>query len=192
MPNKHPAIEQTRYWVEHVVIKHNFCPFAHKPARHQRIRYTASQADTEEQLINDLIDELILLQNADHEKIETSLLIVPNCLNSFLLYNRFLDVIDALIKQFNLEGVIQVASFHPEYQFADLDADDVRNYTNRSPYPMFHLILESSIEKARLNYPNVELIPEHNMAQLLKLGLSAAKLQLEKCYQTTSNEKQTK
>lgn len=181
-------LEQTRKWVERIVIKHNFCPFAHKPSRHERIRYVVSKASSEEALINDLNHELILLRDADINQTETTLLIVPNCLQDFHDYNLFLDIADALIQQFNLEGVIQVASFHPNYQFADLDENDVRNYTNRSPHPMFHLILEDSIEKARFSYPNVELIPERNMDFLLNAGLEQTKKELENCYHTQSND----
>jgi len=180
MPNKR-YIDETANWVERVVIKHNFCPFAHKPVRHKLIRYQVCTG-SEDEITGTLIDELILLRDTDQKCIETSILITPNTLISFDDYNQYLNVVDVLIKQFNLQGIIQIAGFHPDYQFADLDINDVRNYTNRSPYPMFHLILEDSIEKARASYSNVENIPDNNMSLLLELGLDTAKQQLKDCY----------
>ena len=181
MPSEAQVIAATRCWVEQVVVRHNLCPFAHKPARNKTIRYVVSQAAETDQLVEDLLNELILLRDADHAQIETTILAVPKCLNKFDDYNQFLDLVDVLIVQFNLQGIIQVASFHPDYQFADLAKDDVRNYTNRSPWPMFHLILEQSIEQARLSYPDVEAIPDNNMRLLQKLGLDEVRRQLDAC-----------
>ncbi len=187
MSNEEQVIDETRCWVEQMVIRHNFCPFAHKPARNQTIRYAVSQASNEDELMEALINELILLRDADHAVMETTILIVPNCLQQFEDYNQFLDLVDVLIEQFALRGIIQVASFHPDYQFADLDKDDVRNYTNRSPYPMFHLILEESIERARATYPGVEEIPENNMNLLQALGLEEVKRQLARCRKSSNS-----
>lgn len=181
MPSEDQVIAETRCWVEQMVIRHNFCPFAHKPARNNAIRYVVSETDNEDGLVEELVNELLLLRDADHERVETTVLVAPNCLQRFEDYNQFLDVVDMLIEQFALQGVIQVASFHPDYQFADLERDDVRNYTNRSPYPMFHLILEESIERARATYPDVEAIPENNMKLLLELGLDEVKRQVDLC-----------
>ncbi len=175
------ALAAARCWVEQVVIKHNFCPFAHKPARNNVIRYVASMADNEEALVEDIINELMLLRDAQKGEHETTVLVAPNCLHDFHAYNQFLDLVDVLIEQFHLQGIIQVASFHPDYQFADLDADDVRNYTNRTPYPLFHLILEDDIEHARNTYHDVEAIPETNMRVLEEMGLEEAKRQLAEC-----------
>lgn len=175
------AIEHARNWVEKIVIRHNFCPFAHKPARNNVIRYVACMADNEEALVEVLINELLMLRDADRTTHETTVLAAPNCLNEFHDYNQFLDLVDVLLQQFHLEGVIQVASFHPDYQFADLDEDDVRNYTNRTPYPMFHLIIEDDIEHARNTYPDVDAIPETNMRVLQEMGLKEAKHQLAQC-----------
>ena len=184
-----PYIAASQAWVENVVIRHNFCPFAHKPARHNLIRYAVCLSDDEQEVINMLIDELHLLRDAAPKELETSILITPNCLKDFHHYNQFLDVIDVLLRQFNLEGVIQVASFHPDYQFADLDPGDVRNYTNRSPYPMFHLILEDSIEKARMSQTDTESIPEKNMAVLIANGIESAKKQLAGCFVNNLSDK---
>jgi len=175
------AVAEARNWVERIVIRHNFCPFAHKPARNNVIRYVACMDDSEEALVEILISELLKLRDADHSVHETTVLVAPNCLRDFHLYNQFLDLIDVLLEQFNLQGVLQVASFHPDYQFADLDEDDVRNYTNRTPHPMFHLIVEDDIERARNTYPDVESIPETNMRVLEEMGLEEAKRQLAAC-----------
>jgi len=164
------AIQATKEWLEHFVIKHNFCPFAVKPFRDKRIRYVSYPVSSEKELADKLIDEMLFLKDADPQEIETTLVIVPNLLTDFLDYNQFLDVVDSIIDELNVEGVIQVASFHPDYQFADLDKDDVRNYTNRSPYPMFHLIREDSIEKAR-EMMDTESIPDRNMDLLMDLGI---------------------
>ena len=181
MLSEQSVLAQTRCWVESVVIKHNFCPFAHKPFKNDKIRMVACMSDQAETLVEQLFKELQYLNEADHERVETTLLVAPNCLQDFLDYNQFLDVVDAVLDQLDLNGIIQVASFHPQYQFADLDADDVRNYTNRSPYPTFHLILEDSIEQARATYPDVDGIPERNMQLLLEMGLAEAQRQLQAC-----------
>ena len=164
------VIEQTKKWLEKFVIKHNLCPFAVKPFRDNRIRYVNCSASNEKELADILIDEILLLRDMDPEKIETTLVITPFLLADFLDYNQFLNVVDSIIDELNVEGVIQVASFHPDYQFADLGKDDVRNYTNRSPYPMFHLIREDSIEKAR-EMMDTESIPDRNMQLLMDIGL---------------------
>ncbi|MDX1812931.1 MAG: DUF1415 domain-containing protein, partial [Gammaproteobacteria bacterium] len=131
-------------------------------------------------LVDILIDELLLLSQADINDIETSILIMPNLFKDFEEYNQFGVILDQLIDSLKLNGVIQIATFHPDYQFADLAADDVRNYTNRSPYPLFHLIREDSVEKARASYPDIEEIPDKNMQKLESLGLDKVKKTLEK------------
>ena len=168
--DEHQTIQATKNWLAHFVIKHNFCPFAAKPFRENRIRYVSYPVDTEEALVEKLIAEILLLKNASPQDVETSVVIAPDLLSNFLDYNQFLDVADSLLAELGVEGVIQIASFHPDYQFADLDRDDVRNYTNRSPYPMFHLIREASIEKA-CEVMDTEAIPHRNMEVLLALGI---------------------
>lgn len=163
-------IQATKNWLEQFVIKHNFCPFAAKPFREKRIRYVSYPVETEQVLVDKLIEEILLLKDADPNDVETSIVIAPSILADFLDYNQFLDVADSILTELNMDGLIQIASFHPQYQFADLDKDDVRNYTNRSPYPMFHLIREESIEKAR-EMMDTEAIPDRNMALLLELGI---------------------
>ena len=179
--NDKRVIAETRQWVKNVVIRHNLCPFAHKPFRNESIRYAVSHANSDNELINDLIEELLLLSKADISKIETTIIVVPNYLKQFDSYNQFLDVADMLVTQFGLNGTIQIASFHPDYQFADLDYEDVRNYTNRSLYPMFHLILEESVEQAKNSHPDVDSIPVANMKLLQEIGLDEIKKQQQMC-----------
>jgi len=174
-------IEEIQCWISEVVIKHNFCPFAHKPFKQKRIRYFVASAQQESDLVDDLIDELLGLAEADPEDFETSIFIIPDCLQEFVDYNQFIDVIDEILKHTSLKSIIQVATFHPAYRFSGSDAEDVRNYTNRSPYPMFHLIREDSVEKARQTYSEVESIPRKNMTVLEVLGLETIRAQLKAC-----------
>lgn len=169
------AVEQTKKWVEKIVIKHNFCPFAAKPFKQNTIRYVALHGAIESDLVDDIVNELSKLRDAKPEKIETSILVLTSCLTAFEDYNQFLDVIDAILEEMDLVGEIQVATFHPDYCFADLAPDDVRNYTNRSIYPMFHLIRENSVEAARETYPDVDQVPEKNMQLLEEMGIDAIK-----------------
>lgn len=145
MANEQKAVEQ---WLDDVVIGLNLCPFAAKPRRNDQIRIVISDADTPENVLNTLYDELKLLESTAPKEIETSLIVLPHVLADFDDYNQFLDSVDGLLIEFNWEGVFQVASFHPDYCFADTPADSVENLTNRSPYPILHLIREASMEKA--------------------------------------------
>lgn len=175
------VIAETRHWVEQIVLRHNFCPFAHQPFKKETIYYAVSLSNKSDEIAQVLVNELLRLNDGSPGAIETTLLMTPNCFNDFGDYNDYLSVVDLLIEQLGLEGMIQVASFHPEYQFEGLDIDDVRNYTNRSLYPMFHLILEDSIEHARATHPDVDSIPQTNMALLENLGVEKAKSQLNSC-----------
>ena len=177
------VIESTRQWVEAVVVEFNLCPFAKRELVNNRVRFFASSAFDPEQLLIHLKAELEQL--ARDSSIETTLLIHPHTLQDFFDYNQFLDVCDALLIDMNLEGVYQIASFHPRYCFADTHADDVENYTNRSPFPMLHLIREESLERAVANYPDADKIPERNVALLKKLGLTEMKALLLACQNPT-------
>jgi len=154
------------------VIGLNLCPFAKAVHVKNQIRYVVSNAGTREALAADLQRELQLLDETDPEKIETTLLIHPQVLQDFLEYNDFLEIADAVVDENDLTGVIQIASFHPEYQFADSNADDIDNYTNRSPYPTLHLLRESSIDRAVDSFPEANAIFERNIATMRDLGLS--------------------
>ncbi len=162
------SIQQTKEWVEQIVVGLNLCPFAQYPLQAETIRYLAV-ANTN-QLRTIVADELQYLSAGDSDEVETTLLVIESGYEDFLAYLDLIDQCQAILVQGDYEGEIQIASFHPQYQFADLNADDVRNYTNRSPYPMIHLIRESSISRAVDTYPNIDHIPVRNQELLLKLG----------------------
>ena len=166
--NNDDIIKPVKHWLEETVIGLNLCPFAKREYDNDRVRFSISDATSEEQLLASLITELELLNKDD--SIETSLLIHPGVLQNFYDYNDFLDVADGLLIEMNLEGTYQIASFHPDYQFADTDYDDVENYTNRSPYPILHIIREHSLELALAGYDDADKIPERNIALLKKMG----------------------
>ncbi len=175
------VIAETRRWLQQIVLHHNLCPFAHKPFQQETIQYIVCLEKEPEAVIAALIEALLQLHDSDITVIETTLFITPNCFNGFDEYNDFLTVVDALIEQLNLESVIQVASFHPNYQFADLGATDVRNFTNRSLHPLFHLIREASVKHARATHPDVLSIPQTNMELLKRQGLEVTLSEIEHC-----------
>ena len=162
------------------MIGMNLCPFARRELLQERIRFAVTQSSTEAGLLVALEAELELLVNAS--AVETTLLIHPGVLQDFHDYNRFLDDADSLLLQMGLEGVYQVASFHPDYQFDDTDTDAVENYTNRSPYPMLHLIREASLDRVLADYPDPEEIPQRNIERMKKLGKGRLEAILQACY----------
>lgn len=163
-------IDETRDWVERVVIGLKLCPFAPAPALKGLIRYATSEADTTEALLEDLATELQRLVASPPEEIETTLLIHPRVLQDFYDFNDFLEVADELLRVLELEGEIQIASFHPDYQFADAKSDDIGNATNRSPYPTLHLLREESIARAVDSFGDTRSISTANLATLRQLG----------------------
>ena len=164
------ALRETRAWVAHAVIGLNLCPFAKAPSNRDRIRYVVSDATAPDALLSELDDELHFLVSHDEAQVETTLVVHPRVLTDFLDFNDFLGVGEALIAERRLEGVVQLASFHPQYQFAGTDVDDPANATNRSPYPTLHLLRESSIERAVAAFPDTDTIFEANIATLQRLG----------------------
>ncbi|MGH6647392.1 DUF1415 domain-containing protein [Aquabacterium sp.] len=164
------VIGAMRDWLDKAVIGLNLCPFAKAVQIKQQIRYVVSEATDEEGLLADLLHELRFLQEADPEVVETTLLIHPHVLTNFLDYNDFLEVADAAVGELDLEGELQVASFHPDYQFADSDPDDIENFSNRAPYPTLHLLRESSIDQAVEAFPDAANIYERNIETLRTLG----------------------
>jgi hypothetical protein len=164
------AIAATRHWLERAVIGLNLCPFAKAVHVKEQIRWVESPARDAQALLDDLRRELQLLAAADPEAVETTLLIHPHALNDFLDYNDFLDVADAAIEELGLAGVLQVASFHPDYQFAGTAPGDVENLSNRSPHPMLHLLREDSIDRAVATFPDTATIYERNIETLHRLG----------------------
>ncbi len=163
-------IAEMKNWLEKAVIGLNLCPFAKAVHVKEQIRYMVSNATNEEELLADLLDELQQLYDADAEKLETTLLIHPYVLTDFLDYNDFLEVADAAVSELSLDGEIQVASFHPNYQFAETRYEDVENYSNRAPYPCLHLLRESSVERAVAAFPEAEKIYQKNIDTLKALG----------------------
>jgi Uncharacterized protein conserved in bacteria len=164
------VIADTGRWLERAVIGLNLCPFAKSVYVKDQVRYAVSHATTPEALREDLVRELQWLAAEDPQRTDTTLLIHPHVLQDFLDYNDFLDVADAVLDELDLEGVLQVASFHPHYQFAGTAEDDVENCTNRSPYPTLHLLREDSIERAVQAFPEPEAIYEANIRTLRALG----------------------
>jgi len=172
---------QTRCWLEQVILKHNLCPFAHKPFKGGQIRYRVTDSARPEFLLEDVQQELERLRATPVAEVETTLLIHPEVLEDFLDYNDFLDIVDALLVEGGYEGEFQVASFHPDYQFDGTQPDDAENYTNRSPYPMLHLIREASLEQATADYPDVEGIPDRNIQTMNALGAEHHRAVLDGC-----------
>jgi hypothetical protein len=168
-----PLIEiaDTVRWLERAVIGLNLCPFAKAPHVKGQIHYAVSEAKGLEGLRDELIEQLQALAAMPAEERETVLLIVPHMLRDFLDFNDFLDEADGVLQELDLEGEFQIASFHPDFQFADTEPDDITNFTNRSPYPTLHLIREASIDRAVEAFPEAEMIYETNMATMEKLGL---------------------
>lgn len=171
MSSEAEPIAATRRWLERAVIGLNLCPFAKAVVAKDQVRYVLSAATTPEALLEELAYELVRLQQTEPEQIDTTLLIHPQVLTDFLDYNDFLDTADAAVEALELDGEIQVASFHPDYQFADTDYDDVGNCSNRSPYPMLHLLREASVERAVAAFPDPDVIVERNLETLEKLGI---------------------
>ena len=163
-------IADVEQWLDEVVIGLDLCPFAARPRREKRVRIAVSHATDDEALLNDLQAELERLSDTPAAELETTLLAIPHMLEDFADYNDFLDAVDLWVEQFGWEGDLQVASFHPQYQFADTELDDPGNLTNRSPWPLLHIIREESLEKAIEHYPDVDAIPERNIARMKALG----------------------
>ena len=180
-PNPDAAITHTRCWIEHAVIAFNLCPFARKPYQGEQIRYVVSDAEEPEQLLADLQQELEHLRETDPGVLETTVLIHPWVLQDFLDYNDFLDIVDALLEQEGYAEEFQIASLHPDYQFAGTQVDDAENYTNRSPYPVLHLLRIDGVARAIAGYAQPERIPERNIAQMERVGAEHMREILRSC-----------
>lgn len=164
------VIANTRQWLERAVIGLNLCPFAKAVHVHGRIRYVVSSARHIDGLLEELERELHALNEADPAVCETTLLIHPQLLQDFLDYNDFLEIAEGVVEELELDGTLQIASFHPQYQFEGTEADDIENYSNRAPYPTLHLLRESSIERAVETFPDIAGIYERNVLTLRQLG----------------------
>ena len=177
--DKAAVIADTRRWVDLVVVGLNLCPFARRVFSGELIRYAVTTATDTEALRAALTDELIALANTPRDRIETTLLIHPLALDDFLDYNDFLADADLLVDGLGFSGTIQIASFHPRYQFAGTRPDAVENYSNRSPYPMLHLLREDSVSEVNENPEVMAGIPERNIATLKALGLKRVREMFE-------------
>lgn len=169
-PTDTDIIEATRRWLEKAVIGLNLCPFAKSVYVKNQVRFVVSHAPHIDALLEELERELKLLDDTDPEEIDTTLLIHPAILTDFLDYNDFLDIADDVVEELGYAGTLQVASFHPDYQFEGTEKDDIENFTNRSPYPTLHLLRESSIDRAVEAFPEADAIYEKNIETMKQLG----------------------
>jgi hypothetical protein len=165
----------TKQWLETVVIGLDLCPFASKPFLENKINIVVEASSDTDSIYESLIRELRLLDGTVASEMETSLLVVPNALSDFNRYLEFLADANELLRLYKWEGVFQLASFHPDYQFAGTESSDVENFTNRSPFPVFHLIREDSLSKAIEFHPDPDGIPERNIALTKSLSESELK-----------------
>ena len=168
--NHGEIVSAVEYWLERAVIGLNLCPFARAVHVMGQIRYTVTPATEPEQLVDALSEELTYLHTCDPQVTDTTLLIHPWVLEDFSDYNEFLDIADVILAGMHLEGKIQIASFHPDYQFSGTQRDNASNYTNRSPFPILHLLREDSIDRAVASIPDTSAIYKRNIATLKKLG----------------------
>lgn len=173
-------LRQTLKWLSTVIIAHGVCPFAKREVDADSIHYAVIEARDLQGQLEDILMHCAEL-DADSQR-ETSLLVFPAALSDFEDYLDMLDMANALLMQEGYEGVYQLASFHPDYQFAGVGPEDASHYTNRSPYPMLHILREASVERAVKNYPNPEKIPERNIKFTQGLGVAAMQKLLAECY----------
>ncbi len=162
--------QQIRNWLERIVIGFNLCPFAGVPYRQGLIRIAVSEAKSERTLLDDLRQELELIRATPAATLETTILVVAGMLSDFDDYNFFLDEVDVFLRRGGWEGDFQVATFHPQYRFEGTAEDDPGNLTNRSPWPILHILREASIDRALAGYPNPEEIPERNIEKMNSLS----------------------
>jgi hypothetical protein len=160
-------IDEVARWIEKAVIGLNLCPFARSVYEQGQIHYAVSQSEQVDSLMLDLHQEILWLQQ--HPEFDTSLLIVSRQLSDFSDFNQTLDQAEAMLDAYNWVGEFQLASFHPQYQFANTQVDDRENWSNRSPYPILHVLRESSVEQAIEHYPQVEMVPAENIRKLISL-----------------------
>ena len=165
------VISDSQQWLERAVIGLNLCPFAKSVHVKSLIRYAISDAKSESELLADLQSELIFLNSVSPTITDTTLLIAPMCLHDFLEFNQFILKANKSLTKLDLDGIFQIATLHPQYQFAGTDVDDITNYTNRAPYPTLHLLRESSIDRALQAIPNAESIFEVNINTMRRIGL---------------------
>ena len=169
------VLTQTRHWLEKAVIGLNLCPFAKAVYVKNQVRLVVSHARHADDLLEELDRELDLLVATPAEEVDTTLLIHPTLFEDFLDFNDFLEIAEGVVDEHGLEGVVQLASFHPQFQFDGTEPDDISNYTNRAPFAILHLLREESVERAVAAFPEADAIFEQNIATLEKLGLDGWK-----------------
>lgn len=181
-PDSATVTDHTRQWLEKAVIGLNLCPFAKASHVKNLVRISVSQARHLDGFLEDLDRELQLLGDTPADELETTLLVHPTLFPDFDTFNQMLDIADAAVVDNGLEGIVQIAPFHPDFQFEGTDSDDIGNYTNRSPYPTLHLIREDSIAKAAQAFPDASAIFERNIALLEEMGHEGwDKLDIPRC-----------
>ena len=181
-PDSATVTDHTRQWLEKAVIRLNLCPFAKAPHVKNLVRISVSQARHLDGFLEDLDRELQLLGDTPADELETTLLVHPTLFPDFDTFNQMLDIADTAVVDNGLEGIVQIAPFHPDFQFEGTDSDDIGNYTNRSPYPTLHLIREDSIAKAAQAFPDASAIFERNIALLEEMGHEGwDKLDIPRC-----------
>ena len=174
------VIRDTQDWLERAVIGLNLCPFAKAVHAKGQVRYVVSEAASPGELLEDLRRELGFLEDVPAEQVDTTLLIHPHVLGDFLDYNNFLAIAEDTVSDMGLEGVLQVASFHPDYQFEGTKKDDITNFTNRSPYPTLHILREASVDAAVAAFPDTKAIYRRNIETMKRLGAAGwAALRIE-------------
>ncbi|WOB06668.1 DUF1415 domain-containing protein [Piscinibacter gummiphilus] len=169
-PDSATVVAHTRAWLEHAVIGLNLCPFAKAVQAKGQVRYVVSEATDPEALLAQLLDEMQRLVDTDPAEVDTTLVIHPQVLNDFYDFNDFLGLAEDALADAGHEGVLQLASFHPEFQFAGTDTDDIGNATNRAPYPTLHLLREASVDRAVAAFPEADAIYEANIKTMERLG----------------------
>ena len=174
-PAEADHLADTRLWLQRAVIGLNLCPFAKAVYMKEQVRFVLSDASTPEALLEQLAEELLLLRDTPADEVDTTLIVHPQVLQDFLDYNDFLDNADAAVEALDLEGVLQVASFHPAYRFAGTAPEDIGNYSNRSPYPTLHLLREDSVSRAVEAFPDADRIADRNLETLDRLGIAGWK-----------------
>ncbi len=177
-PSTSDVENSVRKWLENMVIGLNLCPFAKSVYIKNQVRIVVYEGE-EDELLGCIESELLYLQKTLDTEIDTTLVVVPHLLKDYYDFNDFLIYTDALIEEMGLEGEMQIADFHPDYQFAGTQKEDIENYTNRSPYPIFHLLRESSIDRAVEQFPDAAEIFERNISKMQTLGIEKLKTLLK-------------
>jgi len=170
VPESRQVEQSVQQWLQNVVVGLELCPFAKQPFEANRVRFQVSDATNEEHLLLDIQQEISLLDGTPSDEIETTLLILPYTLADFSEYNQFLGLVDDFLEAMGWMGEYQIASFHPHYQFAGTEPEDSENLTNRSPYPILHLLREASLDWAVASHPDTGQIPEKNIARMRNLS----------------------